>query len=111
MTVIIGEKKKAVDLPLMDQSEIAQLREGTERMLEQGVPLEVPAAVRIADLIRITKTMQAYADITSRVVELLEEDGCYVGGLEEMKELRDDAFAALNPPPVLITPTPSPLEM
>jgi hypothetical protein len=107
MTVIIGEKKKAVDLPLMDQSEIAQLQEGTERMLEQGVPLEVPAAVRIADLIRITKTMKAYGDLLKQFSEAVEEEATP----EDMEALHAKVKAALNPPPVLITPTPSPLEM
>tara|TARA_R110000851_G_scaffold149549_1_gene290111 strand:- start:132 stop:455 length:324 start_codon:yes stop_codon:yes gene_type:complete len=107
MTVILGEKKKAVDLPLMDQSEIAELTQGVERMLEQGVPLEVPAAVRIADLIRITKTMTAYADLLRKFSSLIEEESTD----EDMEALHADVVATLNPLPQLITPTPSRLKL
>jgi len=107
MTVIIGEKKKAVELPLMDRAEIEQLQEGTERMLEQGVPLEVPAAVRIADLIRITKTMTAYADLLRKFTTLIEDEGTE----EDMEALHAEVTSALNPPPQLIIPNPSPLEL
>lgn len=105
MTVIIGEKKKAVDLPLMDKSEIAELTQGTERMLEQGVPLEVPAAVRIADLIRITKTMTAYAALLQKFSDLVEEEGT----TEDMEVLHSEVILVLNPPPQLIVPDPSAL--
>lgn len=100
MTVIIGEKKKAVDLPIMDKTEIAELTQGTERMLEQGVPLEVPAAVRIADLIRITKTMNAYAKLLQRFADSVEEEGTE----EDMEALHADVVATLNPVPQLIIP-------
>jgi hypothetical protein len=101
MTVILGEKKKAVDLPLMDRSEIAELTQGTERMLEQGVPLEVPAAVRIADLIRITKTMNVYAKLLQRFADSVAEEATE----EDMEALHADVVATLNPVPQLIIPS------
>jgi hypothetical protein len=100
MTVIIGEKKKAVDLPIMDKTEIAELTQGTERMLEQGVPLEVPAAVRIADLVRITKTLEAYGTLLQKFSALIEEEGTP----EDLEVLHSEVILVLNPPPQLITP-------
>ena len=119
MSIIIGAKKKAQELPLMSESEIKELIQGSERLLEQGVPLEVPAAVRVGDLVRISSTMKRYRELlisfTTRVDELktraedTEEDGeiefddfmLDLFGLE--KEVGDVINIA---PPPLVKPSP-----
>jgi hypothetical protein len=119
MSIIIGAKKAGERLPLMSGEEIKELIQGSERLLEQGVPLEVPAAVRVGDLVRISSTMKRYRELlisfTTRVDELktraedTEEDGeiefddfmLDLFGLE--KEVGDVINIA---PPPLVKPSP-----
>jgi hypothetical protein len=73
MSIIIGAKKKAQELPLMSEGEIKELIQGSERLLEQGVPLEVPAAVRVGDLVRISSTMKRHRELLAAFVDKVDE--------------------------------------
>lgn len=89
MSIIIGAKKKAQELPLMSESEIKELIQGSERLLEQGVPLEVPAAVRVGDLVRISSTMKRHRELLVEFLELMDT-------------LRDHADAIADEEPQLV---------
>jgi hypothetical protein len=126
MSIIIGAKKKAQELPLMSGGEIKELIQGSERLLEQGVPLEVPAAVRVGDLVRISSTMKKqrellveFVDLVSTLRDAADEEvlgGCgYETALTigwgkvhaKFFDLEKEVEAAINiAPPPLVQPSP-----
>ncbi len=118
MSVIIGAKKKAQELPLMSGGEIQQLIEGSDRLLEQGIPLEVPAAVRVADLVRISSTMKRHRELLVEFVDLVSTlrdaadeaqpiDEILEYGAAPLFKLEEKIKEVINiEPPPLVEPSP-----
>ncbi len=108
MSIIIGAKKKAQELPLMSGEEIKELIEGSARLIEQGIPLEVPAAVRVGDLVRISSTMKGYRELLTRFVESYDEKEAGGGDWTDLyKEAYEEAKEVINiAPPPLVKPSP-----
>ena len=108
MTIIIGAQKKAQELPLFCSEEIKQLIDGAERLIEQSIPLEVPASIRVGDLVRIASTMKKYQGLLTRFVESYDEKETGCGDWTDLyKEAYEDAKEVLNiKPPPLIQPSP-----
>ena len=104
-------------MPLMSEGEIKELIQGSERLLEQGVPLEVPAAVRVGDLVRISYTMKRHRELLVEFVDLVstlrdaaDEEALTIGwGKVHAKffDLEKEVEAAINiAPPPLVQPSP-----
>ena len=106
--MIIGARKEAEQLPVMSGEEIVQLIEGSQRLIEQGIPLEVPAAVRVGDLVRISSTMKSYRELLTRFVVSYDEKEAGGGDWTDLYEdAYEDAKEVINiGPPPLVQPSP-----
>jgi len=100
MTIIIGAPKDLESFSPLGKAEIDQLCEGTEQLLSQGVPLDVPSAVMTRDLLRIAVTLKKYRAIAEVFVAEYDSD------LEEqalaLEDLYEEAKDLLHPLPPLI---------
>jgi hypothetical protein len=66
----IGGPKSLDDVPGFDDATIDELIKGMEAMIQQGTPLDVPAAMPIGQLAGMARTLR---DLRARVAELEEQ--------------------------------------
>jgi len=67
--MIIGSPKSLSEVPVFSKLEIEELVAGSTEMLKQGIPGEVPAAVPVKHLLRLTATLEKYRAVLIKLTE------------------------------------------
>jgi len=71
--MIIGSPKSLKDVPVFSKLEIEELSAGAMEMIKQGIPGEVPAAVPLKHLLRITATLMEYREVVLGLSTVADE--------------------------------------
>ena len=96
--MLIGTPKTLAELSIFSKPEYDELVNGMTQLVASGTPLEVPAAIPLNQLARMSATLQAYRGFIQKVVQV--EDGLETPELtDRWSALRAEAEKLLSAEP------------
>lgn len=96
--MIIGTPKSLAELPIFSKPEYDELVDGMTNLVASGTPLEVPAAIPLNQLARMSATLKAYRGFIQKVSQV--EDGLETPELtDRWSALRAEAEKLLSAEP------------